>query len=197
MNHRVKNLFAVTSALITLSERTAHGIADLAEDLRGRMAALARARDLTMPDLSGSVDGERTTTLFALLEAILAPHDDGTKARTNIHGDDVCIRGPVLTSMALVLNEFSTNATKYGCLATETGTLSIKSAIEGANLVLIWAETGRGAEVRVPPAGSGFGSQLERAAIEGTRHGSLTRVWAPSGLSITMRMSLSHLSSQA
>ncbi len=196
MNHRVKNLFAVTSALITLSERTAHGVAGLAEDLRGRMAALARAHDLTMPDLSGAVDGERTTTLFALLEAILAPHDNGTKTRTNVQGCDVSIRGPVLTSVALVLNEFSTNATKYGCLSIETGTLLIKSAVEGENLVLIWAETGRGAEVRIPPAGSGFGSQLERAAIEGTLHGSLTRVWAPSGLTITMRVPLSRLSGE-
>jgi PAS domain S-box-containing protein len=193
MNHRVKNLFMVAASLITLSERSADGAADLAEGLRGRMAALARAHALTMPELSG-VDDERTTTLFALLEAILDPHKNGVETRTHIHGCDISIRGDALTSLALVLNEFTTNAAKYGCLSIQEGTLSIESVIDGEDLVLIWTEAG-GPEVNAA-VGEGFGSQLERAAIERSLHGSLSRDWAPSGLIIRARIPLSRLSDQ-
>ncbi len=197
MNHRIKNLFTVTSSLITLSERAAHGTADLAERLRGRMAALARAHDLTMPDLSDAVDIERTTTLFTLLDAILEPHKDGNEARTHIHGCDISICCGALTPLALVLNEFATNSTKYGCLSTEGGTLSIESVIDGKDLVLTWTEAG-GPEVKPAAAGGGgFGSRLERATIEGLLYGSLSREWAPHGLIITARMPLSHLSGHA
>jgi two-component sensor histidine kinase len=195
MNHRIKNLFMLTSSLVTLSERAAHGAADLAEKLRGRIAALARAHDLTMPDLSEAADGERTTTLFALLDAILDPHRDAGEARTLIRGCDIPISGSALTSLALVLNEFATNSAKYGCLSAPEGALSIESSIDGEDFVLVWAEAG-GPEITPAAIGVGFGSQLERVAIEGSLHGNLSREWAPSGLIIKTRVPLSRLSRQ-
>jgi PAS domain S-box-containing protein len=192
MNHRIKNLFTVASALISVSERSAQDAADLAQKLRGRMAALARAHELTLPDLTDEVASGRTTTLFALFDAILTPHTDG-EARTSVKGSDISIGGGALTSLALVLNEFATNSAKYGCLSVPQGRLMIESAIDGRDILITWTETD-GPEVSTPEAGGGFGSLLEHATIEGSLHGSISREWAPAGLIISMRVPLSELS---
>jgi PAS domain S-box-containing protein len=49
MNHRVKNLFALAGAVVTLSAGSAGTPKDLAEAVRERLAALARAHELTLP----------------------------------------------------------------------------------------------------------------------------------------------------
>jgi two-component sensor histidine kinase len=175
-----------------LTERSARGTADLAEKLRGRMAALARAHDLTLPDLADTSVAERTTTLFALLEAVLAPHADVRGVRTNVGGTDVSISGGALTSLALVLNEFATNSAKYGCLSAEEGMLSVEIVIDGENLVLTWSEAG--GPVVGSPATGGFGGQLERASVEVSLRGRIQRKWDSSGLIITLQVPLSQLS---
>lgn len=193
MNHRIKNLFAVASSLVAVSRQSASSAADLATKLQSRLAALARAHDLTLPDLSDAMDGDRATTLFALLGAILAPHSDGGDGRTIISGSDIPIHGEALTALALALNEFATNAAKYGCLSAVGGVLSIESVIDVPDLVLRWTEA-HGPEIRSPAVATGFGTQLSRSAIEGSLNGSLSWDWAPSGLTISIRLPISRLS---
>ncbi len=53
MSHRVKNLFAITGSLVTLSARSARTPADMAAAVRDRLAALTRAHELTRPGLIG------------------------------------------------------------------------------------------------------------------------------------------------
>jgi PAS domain S-box-containing protein len=50
MNHRVKNLFALAGGVVTLSARTAGTPKELAGAVRERLAALARAHELTLLD---------------------------------------------------------------------------------------------------------------------------------------------------
>jgi len=67
MNHRVGNLFALAGGVVTISARFAGTPKDLAEAVRERLAALARAHELTVPDLTeGGEKSDRTTTLSAL-----------------------------------------------------------------------------------------------------------------------------------
>src|SRR3984885_14068252 len=75
INHRIKNLFSVTAGLISLSARSSASVEELATDLRSRLQALARAHDLTLPDLSHDGVAGSGTTIVALLKAILAPHE--------------------------------------------------------------------------------------------------------------------------
>src|SRR6202023_1787606 len=49
MDHRVKNLFALTSGVVTLSARSVNSVAELASAVRERLSALARAHALTLP----------------------------------------------------------------------------------------------------------------------------------------------------
>ena len=49
MSHRVKNLFAVASGVVTLSARSADSPASMAQAVRERLDALTRAHELTRP----------------------------------------------------------------------------------------------------------------------------------------------------
>lgn len=64
MNHRVKNRFAFTSAIIGLSARSARTPQELAHSARERLAALACAQALTFPHGEPS---PQATTLHALI----------------------------------------------------------------------------------------------------------------------------------
>ncbi|MDB5379714.1 MAG: histidine kinase [Rubritepida sp.] len=196
MNHRVKNLFSVTTGLISVSALSARSAEELAGSLRERVLALSRAHDLTLPDLGGpdpggDMTGERGTTLFALLAAIIAPHDNPDAPRMEITGADVPLSGATLTSLALLLHEFTTNAAKYGALSTEAGRLAVQAAIEGEMLALTWREIG-GPKVVAQDVPEGFGSLLERATVQGLG-GEIGRDWAPGGVVIRLRIPLAHL----
>src|SRR5206468_6388838 len=66
MSHRVKNLFAVASGVVTLSARSADSPASMATAVRERLDALTRAPELTRPGLIGAPEqSNRDTTLHA------------------------------------------------------------------------------------------------------------------------------------
>lgn len=191
MNHRIKNLFSITNALITMSQRSATSAKDLADNLRGRIVSLARAHDLTLPDISGNMTARPSTTLVALLDAVLAVHQENGRQRIQIRGADAPVGGSALTSLALLLHEFATNAMKYGALSVPDGRIGIDIATN-ADLSLTWTETG-GPPVTPPGESKGFGSQLERVTVEGSLEGSVTRDWRPEGLVIHLRVPLDKL----
>lgn len=192
INHRIKNLFSLTAGLISVSARSATSVSELASDLRSRMNALARAHDLTLPDLSKSSEpAANSTTVTELLDAILDPHRQSGGSYIAVAGDDAPLRGSALTSLALLLHELATNAVKYGALASPQGRLEIDLARQGDELHLIWQE-----EAEIPPspvAGrEGFGTTLERAALQGLK-GELQREWRPEGLRLRLVVPLTSL----
>jgi len=192
INHRVKNLFSITAGLISLSARSATSAADLESDLRSRIQALASAHDLTLPEL-GSGDGISwaDTTVRALLEAIVAPHENRQKANIAISGADAPLRGNALTSLALLLHELTTNAAKYGALSTPSGQLSIDVSMSEGVLHLRWVEQGS-PEMTGPSDREGFGTTLERAALKGL-NAAIERKWAGDGVSISLEIPASGL----
>jgi two-component sensor histidine kinase len=52
MNHRVKNILAITSALTTISARSTTAKDEMVKDLRQRIFALSKAHDMVRPDFS-------------------------------------------------------------------------------------------------------------------------------------------------
>ncbi|MGH6843887.1 MAG: PAS domain S-box protein, partial [Methylocella sp.] len=126
MSHRVKNLFAVASGLVTLSARSARTPADMAQAVRERLGALARAHGLTRP---GLVDGDgrpsQDTTLHALVQTIFAPYVDPKRIKGHgfyiVTGPSLPVGGNAVTSIALVMHELATNAAKYGALSSPGG----------------------------------------------------------------------------
>jgi len=196
MSHRVKNLFAVTSGLVTLSARSARTPADLAEAVRERLGALARAHGLTRPGLlnGGEKPGE-DTTLHALVQTIFAPYvDHRVKGRGFfiITGPCLPIGGNAVTSIALVMHELATNAAKYGALSSPGGYIHIDWSVKEDQLLLTWKEHG-GPSLDGPAEHEGFGSSLVRRLVTGQFEGQLSYDWKPKGLIIRFSVPVERL----
>ena len=196
LNHRVKNLFAVLSGMITMSAKTAASPKEMGRGLRDRVQALARAHALIQPAVTGEALTTAEVTLQTLAAAILEPH-----IRT---ADAVTLGGPALplsanaaSSLALVLHEMATNAAKYGALSAPEGRLTIEWRIEGADtpdgrLHLVWTETG-GPAIATPPERKGFGSTLIDLTVRGQLAGELKNAWDLGGVRHDLALRLDRL----
>lgn len=187
MNHRIKNLFALTGGLVSLAARSAETPTDLARSLKERLTALARAHEMTLPPMQS--DGtllEAGTTIFILLNALVAPYQNDKRDRVCLVGTDMRIGAGKVTNLALLLHEFMTNAAKYGSLSTPNGKLQVDCQLENDELRLEWVEVGG------PPAHptenvGGFGSRLEETLKRGM-NATIDRDWQASGLIIRMTL---------
>ncbi len=194
LNHRIKNLFAVTNGVVSLSARSATDPKTMAEAIRGRLEALARAHELILPALTHAPNAGQQTTLDALVSAISSPYRPpaGQQDRFTHGGPAVPIGGQAVTSLALVLHELATNATKYGALSLLDGHVAITWSVDAGKLSMTWAENGGPAVGGVPP-NQGFGSLLARRSIEGQLGGVLTYDWKPEGLIVSLSAPIERL----
>jgi PAS domain S-box-containing protein len=190
MDHRVKNLFTVASSVVSLSARSADTPMELASAVRDRLNALARAHALTIPRTSAfhGRSEQATTTLHSLIGTILAPYDGdsaGHRPRASVVGPDIQIGGSAVTSFALLLHEFATNAAKYGALSVPEGAVDISCHEDGERFILTWVERG-GPSVERRNDGEGFGTLLGKATVQNQLAGDIVRDWKPEGLSIRL-----------
>lgn len=196
MDHRVKNLFALASSVVSLSARSAGTPAELASTVRDRLNALAQAHALTVPSTcEASGRTEQSTTLHRLIETILAPYHtglDSPQPRAVVTGPDIPIGGAAVTSFALLLHEFATNAAKYGALSVAEGVLSISCREEEDRFILTWTERD-GPPVDRQADGDGFGTLLGKATVRNQLGGEIVRVWKPEGLSIRLTVARDRL----
>jgi PAS domain S-box-containing protein len=196
MNHRINNLFALASSIVTLSIRSADTPQELATVVRERFRALARAHALTLPNSPDDIAGrEQPTTLHALILTILSPYDDQTdlnSSRVTLTGPDIPIAGKQGMNFALLLHELATNAAKYGALSTPVGQIDIQCLADDDQFVLTWRERG-GPIIDHAPDSDGFGSYLASATVRGQFGGELSREWRSEGITIRLSISRSRL----
>lgn len=183
MGHRVKNLFAVASSLVSMSARGARTVDELATAIRERLGALVRAHELVRPNI---VEGARASapaasTLDALVAALFAPYRSNGRERIVINGPTISVGSRAATGLALVLHELGTNAVKYGALSGEAGVVEITWTTDGQVVHLQWAELG-GPALNGAPQEEGFGSRLARMSVSGQLGGEFRREWKSSGL---------------
>jgi PAS domain S-box-containing protein len=191
MSHRVKNLFALSGSIVGLSARSAKSPHELAESTRARLSALARAHALTFSDGFGDA-ARQPTTLQSLVRIIVAPFDEPERPRIAVSGIDAGVSGSAITSLALLLHEFATNAAKYGALSTDKGSVEVVFADEGDGILVHWTENG-GPPVAAPNGGLGFGEVLSRIAVSDQLGGEIVRDWRPGGLAIRLFVPRSRL----
>jgi PAS domain S-box-containing protein len=193
MNHRVKNLFALAGSLVSLSTRFAATPKELADAVRERLAALARAHTLTLPDHAKDPRTDRSTTLHALVQTILSPHlDPGScDGRFSIGGPDLRVGQDAVTGLALLLHEFATNAAKYGSLSSAGGRVTVAWTIAEDELSLTWREDG-GPPISGEVRSEGFGSLLARSTLA-QFGGRIERDWRPEGLAVRLSIPVESL----
>jgi PAS domain S-box-containing protein len=186
MDHRVKNLFALAGAVVTLSARSAGTPKALAEAVRERLAALARAHEVTLPGpTEGREKCDRTTTLSALVRTIVLPYVAEEDARVTINGPDVSISGNAVMNVALLLHEIATNAAKYGALSSQGGRVDVSWLVSNDELLLTWREHD-GPALNGQPEHEGFGSLLARLTVTGQLAGKITHDWNREGLTVNL-----------
>ena len=191
MNHRVKNIFAITSALTTISARTTTSKDEMVKDLRQRIFALSNAHDMVRPDVNQQ---KKAAELGDLLVTLLEPY-----ATTHSKAERVHISTPKLlvgeksaTALALVVHELATNSIKYGALSNANGAIDVKCSANDGEVVIVWNENG-GPPTSKPSGPSGFGTKLVISSLSDQLGGTISASWPPSGAVITLTISEARL----
>ncbi|MGB3377554.1 MAG: PAS domain-containing protein [Allopontixanthobacter sediminis] len=213
LSHRIKNIFAVISGLISLTSRTRPEADVFAEELNSKIRALGRAHDFVRP-----VDNEMGDSLHGLLEILLKPYAEGSSGRVTVRGDGVTIGVQSATPLALVFHEFATNAAKYGALSVPEGRVAVtvshtegsaaggnpaseessgENGIEsGGSAIIEWQEIGGPLPVSGSPADpehQGFGTRLVEMTVTSQLRGKLEREMRPEGFMARLTLPLSVL----
>ncbi|MFC7537254.1 sensor histidine kinase [Sphingomonas sp. GCM10030256] len=192
LSHRIKNIFAVVNALISLSAREFAEARTFSQKLRARIAALGRAHDYVRPHSEDSAPQEGPSTLHSLLAKVLSPYPALEEGRLTIEGVDQIVDDRSATPIGMVFHELATNASKYGALSVPEGRVQITSSEISKHLVLTWKEEDGPPIVRSPVL-SGFGSRLTEISVIQQLNGKLERDWAPSGLQVRIEFPLSSI----
>ncbi|QDM28387.1 PAS domain S-box protein [Tardiphaga sp. vice304] len=177
LSHRIKNIFAVVSGLISFSARSVPACREFSFELSKRIAALGKAHDFIRPH-NASSSKLIATSMFDLIHQLLAPYQ--RDERILITGKDLQVNERATMSLALLFHELATNSTKYGSLSTAEGLVEISTEVTETALKINWEEK-RGPPVATPMS-LGFGSNLTRISIEAQLSGRITYDWKPKGL---------------
>ena len=203
VSHRVKNLFALVPALITLSARGKTDVGEVVQSVQDRVLALARSHAMTINTFSQ----DKGVALDALIRAVLEPYQNRTDA-FQLDGPAVRLASRDGNAMALMLHELATNAAKYGALTASKGRITISWRItpgaggSGADpsdkpldlLDFRWKE--RGGPPVAEPASSGFGTRLiDRMILQ--QSGRVSREWQEQGVVVDVTLPLHHYAAGA
>jgi PAS domain S-box-containing protein len=156
LQHRAKNLLAVVQSIVTSTLRRAPDTRSAEDTILGRFHALARAQEFVAAGASGG----------APIDEIVRAELSAFGARATLDGPPVLAGSGFAQMFAIVVHELATNAVKYGALSVPEGHVEIRWTVDNdAGFHFSWVEKG-GPRVR-PPAASGFGSQVLKAAWVG------------------------------
>ena len=192
MSHRVKNLFAVMSGIVRVSEKTASTPAEMSHILMGRLDALAEANALVRRSFADKQVADQAD-LSVLVDKIMRPHALPDQRKNFLaNGPSILLGERATNGLALVLHELATNAVKYGALKADQGMVELNWHAREGRLTINWSEHG-GPLIARAPASVGFGTRLSRATIVGQLDGELNYDWRPEGLSVAMTVPLSSL----
>jgi PAS domain S-box-containing protein len=195
LSHRIKNIFAVISGLITLSLRDHPEARAFADDVRERIAALGKAHDYARPHGKDSAPGMEQASLLGLVRKLLSPYALEGHDRIIVEGDDAPLRDLAVTPISLAIHELATNAAKYGAFSLPGGQVHVQGERLHDRFVLRWRERG-GPPVREPEH-FGFGSRLVDMTLRGQLGGELVRTWQSDGLQMCLSAPIDRLTAES
>lgn len=190
VDHRMKNMLATVSGLVSLSRRHAETPEELATKLQSRFAAMGEAVRLLRTSLSGA-SGDMASTL----KSGLMPLGLVEGERLQLSGPPLALKSSAIVALNLIVHELGTNAIKYGALSSEIGQVQVswrdQPGESGSGTIeIVWTE--RGGPAPQEPTRHGFGSDL--VARMATSLGGEGRYdFAPDGVVFRLVMAREHL----
>ena len=191
MHHRIKNLFALTSALAGIASRTTTTKEEMAEDLSLRLTALSKAHELIRGDANLQ---SQARELKDVLNVLLSPYLDRQASKNRIRFSVI----PLLVgehsaiAIAMVIHELATNSMKYGAMSLPTGTVDITGVDLGEEVEITWQD--HGSSLASTPKSLGFGSRLVKASVEDQLGGTISIDWATEGITVRLKLNKARLS---
>jgi two-component system CheB/CheR fusion protein len=177
LNHRVRNMLTVVSAIASQTLAKCASPEDFTRSFQGRIQSLAKSYTLLSRDQWADVD------LQDIVLGELEQYREDSKDRVVVDGPSVAFKPNAAVALGLIMHELATNATKYGALSKPEGQVTVTWRIDGNRrraLLLDWRESGAGAIAS--PNRRGFGTELMEREIRGTLGGKLELEYPAAGM---------------
>ena len=177
LDHRVKNVLATVSAIITQTPKAGSSLADFVAGLDGRIKSLARTHELL------SENQWQDVSLKDIVQREIAPYAAGN---ATILGPGVALKAEAAQALATVIHELATNAAKHGAFSKPSGQLFVRWCwLRNGNgshgwVAIQWQEAG-GPAVSTPSQ-FGYGTSIVRELIPFELGGSVDLAFASDGL---------------
>lgn len=179
--HRVKNTLAMVQAIVGQTLRNSPSAAPAIESINSRLVALGNAHTAMTRTRWGNA------SIVDVVEGAIAVHRSQAD-RIRMDGVGFELGSKAALAVALAVHELCTNATKYGALSNDTGSVLIEWKITGgaadAQFHMRWKEAG-GPTVTVPTR-KGFGSRLIAQSISLDLGGEAKLLFEPDGVLWTL-----------
>ena len=158
LDHRMKNLFAVSQGLVSQSARgRGEDVKDFAREVGGRLRALSQAYSVTR-----ELDEARSMPKSEIVDKVVRAQLLDSH-RFHADGDDEPVVEKAVTPLALILHEWTTNALKYGAWKpgdeTDAEVRLSWSRAENGDYEFLWDER-HARDGEAVPAPTGYGSRL-------------------------------------
>jgi PAS domain S-box-containing protein len=156
VNHRSKNLLAVTQAIARQTVSSSASATEFEQKFSARLLGLSASQDLL------TNEKWRGVRLEPLVQSQTGYQSGLHKGRIEIAGPDVLLNSTATQAIGMALHELFTNAVRYGALSNENGRIAIgwrfaKSDSEPV-FEMEWIE--RDGPPTAAPASRGFGSVI-------------------------------------
>ncbi len=172
MEHRVKNLLTMVASVYRSTARAAGSVEDLTSAFMPRLTALASANALA------ARSGHKEIDVEALVEVSLQPV---TGRNVTWQIEPCYVNATISQTIALVLNELMTNATKYGGLNDRDGSVELEISLVDDVFRLVWREN-LSYELSAPVNPTGFGMEVLKNMTAATFQGRPQLTWGKDGL---------------
>lgn len=174
LNHRVQNSLAMAQSVFAQSLRNATTIDEAKQSAFGRIQALSTAQNLL------TQEGFSSASMRDVVETTLAPFDGGN---VRIAGPKVLLGAKAVSALSLAMHELATNASKYGAMTTERGSVTVSWEIErgeAEQLRFHWSEMD-GPPVSKPER-RGFGTRVIEDIVKVELGGHAVVDYRPTGI---------------
>ncbi|MBP7338970.1 CheR family methyltransferase [Niveispirillum sp.] len=179
LNHRVKNVLAVTISMASQTLKGATSVQAYGATLNGRLHAMARSYNML------SRENWKEISVREIVRQELEPFG---MDRINLTGDDIQLPPLQGLSLGLVIHELVTNAVKYGALSVDTGEVAVDWSWSQTLFKLHWQE--QGGPEPVAPESDGFGLALVKGEIEYRLGGRIDARFLTEGLDLHLSFPL-------